>query len=190
MRSTLFRQEAVDAARDTLVGRTLAAHRLPFALLAAFAAAIALAIAAFATWGHYTRKVQVRGYLAPAQGPAEAHALAATLRVPLRDVGLIAPGDTVFLRYDAFPHQRFGSFDGRVSEIAGVMPAPGAADGPGAPNEPAYRVTVRLASQIVRAGRAEVPLQPGMALEAELRLERRRLVEWLLEPVLATASKD
>jgi membrane fusion protein len=56
-------------------------------------------------------------------------------------------------------------------------------------NEPVYRVTVTLAKQNVIAYGEEMPLQPGMQLEADVLLESRRLVEWMLEPLYSISGK-
>jgi membrane fusion protein len=49
--------------------------------------------------------------------------------------------------------------------------------------EPYYRVVVALDLQSVMAyGKAE-PLKPGMLLEADILGERRRLIEWVFEPL-------
>jgi membrane fusion protein len=34
-----------------------------------------------------------------------------------------------------------------------------------------------------------MPLQPGMKLEADVLLESRRLVEWMLEPLFSISGK-
>ncbi|WP_280152260.1 HlyD family efflux transporter periplasmic adaptor subunit [Piscinibacter sp. XHJ-5] len=115
--------------------------------------------------------------------------LEAKLLVPSRSIAFIAPGDQVSLRYQAFPYQRFGTFKGQVTEIPRTMVAPGEADGPVALQESAYRVTVKIEAQAVRTERSEVPLQPGMQLDADIWLERRRLVEWLFEPMLTVARR-
>jgi membrane fusion protein len=115
--------------------------------------------------------------------------LEAKLLVPSRSIAFMAPGDVVSLRYQAFPYQRFGTFKGRVTEIPRSMVAPGEADGPVPLQESAYRVSVKLDAQAVRTDRAEVPLQPGMQLDADVWLERRRLVEWLFEPLLTVARR-
>jgi membrane fusion protein len=57
------------------------------------------------------------------------------------------------------------------------------------PNEPMYRVTVTLARQHVMAYGREQPLAAGMQLEADVLLERRRLVEWMFAPVLGIAGR-
>jgi len=51
-------------------------------------------------------------------------------------------------------------------------------------------ITVSLASQTVAAYGAEVPLQPGMTLEADVALERRRLFEWMLDPLYAVTGRQ
>jgi membrane fusion protein len=58
-----------------------------------------------------------------------------------------------------------------------------------ASGEPLYRITVTLNQQTVAAyGKAQT-LSPGMQLEADVQLDRRRLIEWLFEPVLGIAGR-
>lgn len=115
--------------------------------------------------------------------------LQAQLLVPSRAIGFIEPGSTVVLRYQAFPYQKFGQQYGRVSDIS--RSALGVAEvnaliGQQA-REPLYRVEVKLDSQQVMAyGRPEA-VKPGMALEADVLMERRRLIEWVFEPLYGMA---
>ena len=113
--------------------------------------------------------------------------LQAQLLVPSRAVGFIAPGDRVLLRYQAFPYQKFGHHGGHVLRISrsAIAPASGAPAGV----EPYYRVLVALDRQTVTAfGKAE-PIRPGMLLEADILGERRRLYEWLLEPLYSLRGR-
>jgi len=119
----------------------------------------------------------------------EGAVLQAQLLVPGRAAGFLAAGQPVALRYQAFPFQRFGSSHGVVKEIARSLIAPGDAQLPVALNEPAYRITVALERQTVRAYGKDFPLQDGMLLEADVALDRRRLLEWLFEPLLALAGR-
>ena len=57
------------------------------------------------------------------------------------------------------------------------------------PGEPMYRITVALALPHVMAYGRPQPLAAGMQLEADVLLERRRLVEWLFEPLLGLAGR-
>jgi membrane fusion protein len=115
--------------------------------------------------------------------------LQAQLLVPSRAIGFIEPGSRVVLRYQAFPYQKFGQQYGRVSDIS--RSALGVAEvnaliGQQA-REPLYRIEVKLDSQQVMAyGRPE-PVKPGMALEADVLMERRRLIEWVFEPLYGMA---
>jgi membrane fusion protein len=120
--------------------------------------------------------------------------LEAELYVPTRAAGFVRPGTEVQLRYDAFPHQKFGQFHGRVREVSLTTMSPGELQLAGnlsATNnaEPVYRVRVRLDAQdVMAAGRAQA-LKPGMQLSATLVLEHRTLIEWVLEPLLGISSR-
>ena len=55
--------------------------------------------------------------------------------------------------------------------------------------EPVYRVTVRLPMQGVRAYGQTMSLQAGMVLDADIRIDRRRLIEWVLDPLLSITGR-
>ena len=116
-------------------------------------------------------------------------ALEAQLFVPTSAIGFLAIGQPVQLRYDAFPYERFGSQTGRVSEISRALILPGEAAVPVALSQPAYRVTVQLPAQALEAYGSLLPLRPGMIIDADIWLERRRIYEWLLDPLYAAAKK-
>jgi membrane fusion protein len=120
--------------------------------------------------------------------------LQADLYAPSKAIGFIKPGDAVLLRYQAYPYQKFGHAKGSVlsvsktalpgSELSSIL-ANGAQTG----NEPMYRITVKLDSQAVKAyGKAQT-LQAGMLLDADVLQEKRRLVEWVLEPLYSLTGK-
>jgi membrane fusion protein len=119
--------------------------------------------------------------------------LHADLYAPSRAVGFVRPGDSVLIRYQAFPYEKFGHQSGIVEAVARTALAKSELDAvelsDSANSESVYRITVRLASQSIQAyGRAQ-PLQSGMLLEADVLRERRRLYEWVLEPLYSMAGK-
>ena len=134
--------------------------------------------------------------IVPANHRVEAH-----LYGPSRAIGFVQAGQRVLVRYPAFPYQRFGHHEGVVKSVSRTavspadLPAPMAgmtghgSGGLTAAAEPIYRVVVELASQSVTAYGQTMALQPGMALEAEVSLETRRLAEWVLEPLYAVTGK-
>ncbi|SDZ65646.1 membrane fusion protein [Variovorax sp. YR266] len=119
--------------------------------------------------------------------PADAE-LVAQLFAPSRAVGFVEAGQRVRIRYQAFPYQKFGQYAGVVTEVSRSPLQPGelSAASPlaSASQEGLYRVTVKLESQSVLAYGKALPLMPGMALEADIEQERRRLIEWVLEPLI------
>lgn len=115
--------------------------------------------------------------------------LYAVLLVPTRAFGFIRPGQETRMRYDAFPYQRFGLYKGEVTQYSKSILLPNEVSTPVPVNEPVYQVHVKLASQAVSAYGAEVPLQAGMLLSADIVLEQRSLLNWLFEPILSLRGR-
>jgi membrane fusion protein len=113
----------------------------------------------------------------------------AQLIVPSQSIGFLALNQTVALRYQAFPYQRFGSYRARVTEISRTLIMPNETELPIALKEPAYRVTVTLDSQAVKAYGQNLPLKAGMLLDADVWLERRKLYEWVLDPLYSVLGR-
>lgn len=118
------------------------------------------------------------------------------LFVPSAAVGFVSVGVPVRVRYQAYPYQKFGQYRAHVTSIArtalspaelsmGGMPSVGARAG----DATFYRVTATLDQQTVTAYGKPQPLQSGMALEADILRERRRLYEWVLEPLYSLTGK-
>ncbi len=118
--------------------------------------------------------------------------LQAELLVPSHAIGFIEPGDAVLLRYQAFPYQKFGHYEGKVVRISrsALSPSEMASLGlKGDGSETIYRVLVSLAKQTVTAYGKPEPLKPGMALEADVLGERRSLIEWIFEPLYSLKGR-
>jgi membrane fusion protein len=115
----------------------------------------------------------------------EGSLLQAELWLPSRAVGFIETGNRVVLRYPAFPYQKFGQQDGRVLEVSRSATAASELTGllGRTISEPLYRVVVRLDQQAVSAYGKPEALKPGMTVDADILLDRRRLIEWVLEPL-------
>ena len=139
--------------------------------------------------GTVTNIAVVQGQSVPADTPLatvlpKGSGMHVELLVPSRAIGFIQKGQQVVLRYEAFPHERFGQYKGVVTEIGRNVWSPGEKIGPLTVKEPVYRVDVKLERQSVAALGTEITLRPGMLVNADILLERRTLLEWLFEPVL------
>jgi membrane fusion protein len=115
--------------------------------------------------------------------------LHAQLLVPTRAVGFVQAGQDVVLRYDAFPFQRFGQYRGTVERVSRTVWSPGEKVGPVTVKEPVYRVDVRLDAQHVVAGDQKLALRPGMSVNADILQEKRKVWEWVFEPILSLKER-
>ena len=125
--------------------------------------------------------------LVPAGSALQAH-----LYAPSSAVGFLRAQQPVLLRYQAFAYQKFGHQRGRIEQVSLAPLQPAELAGQpwaGAVREPMYRITVSLERQEMPAYGAMQPLAPGMQLDADVPIERRKLYEWLFEPVLGIAGR-
>lgn len=116
------------------------------------------------------------------------------LYAPSRAIGFIRNGDRVLLRYAAFPYQKFGQHEGRVTSVSNSTAASTEVAGFTTPEmaqsgEPVYAITVALDRQTITTYGQARPLQAGMRVEADVLQESRRLYEWMLEPLYSISGK-
>ncbi|GIU14575.1 MULTISPECIES: HlyD family efflux transporter periplasmic adaptor subunit [unclassified Shewanella] len=115
--------------------------------------------------------------------------LVAELLLPTRSAGFVKTGDEARLRFDAFPYQRFGFLESRVSRIDKALLLDGEAKVPVALSEPVYRIRTQLSKQDMLAYGDSFPLKSGMLLEADIVLDRRSLLDWLLDPIYSLQGR-
>jgi membrane fusion protein len=112
------------------------------------------------------------------------------LFVPSRSVGFVRVGTQVNVRFDAFPYQKFGQATATVSQIGAApmlkseIPFTLAAGG-----EDYFRIFAALDRSSVKAYGEDLPIQNGMRFEADMILEKRKVYEWIIEPVLGFTKK-
>jgi membrane fusion protein len=127
--------------------------------------------------------------------PGEAK-LVAELFAPSSAVGFIRFGQKVLLRVPAFPYQKFGHLSGRVESVSltslpsADMPGASIADPrDGRSPEPLYRVLVILDQQSIQAYGEQMSLHAGLEVQADVFQERRKLYEWMLEPLYSVSGR-
>ena len=116
--------------------------------------------------------------------------LQAHLFAPSSAIGFVRPGQQVQLRFDTYAYQKYGHRPGRVLQVSrtplaaselATLALPAAALA-----EPLFRITVALDDA---PGAEPLALAPGMRLQADVLLDRRRLVAWLFEPLIGLRSR-
>jgi multidrug efflux pump subunit AcrA (membrane-fusion protein) len=89
----------------------------------------------------------------------------------------VLPGQKVTVKFDAFPFTRYGTVSGEVIDISrdankddklGLI----------------YPVLVRLDAAEIHVDGKRMPISPGMAVNAEIITGDRRVIEYVLSPVL------
>lgn len=115
--------------------------------------------------------------------------MVAELLLPTRTSGFVKLGDEARLRFDAFPHQRFGALRSEIIRVDKSLIEDGEADLPFPLEEPVYRVRTRLDAQVVHAYGEAFPLRSGMLFEADIILDRRSLIDWLLDPIYSLKGR-
>jgi membrane fusion protein len=118
-------------------------------------------------------------------------ALRAELRIPSRRRGFVREGQTVRLKFDAFPYAKFGSYEARIDAISRTTvsqaePAPGADSESGdaaADRGEQYVAWVTLRGKTFDYGEERFDILPGMQATASIVVERRTIAEWVLEPL-------
>ncbi len=115
--------------------------------------------------------------------------LHAELFVPTRAAGFVRTGQKARMLYEAFPYQNFGTYGGRIVRVSHTVLTAADTWAPVEIKEPAYRVTAALDRPDVDAYGDRIPLQPDMLLRADIVLDSRTLMDWLLNPLLGAGKR-
>lgn len=107
------------------------------------------------------------------------------LYVPSDAIGFVRKDDTITIRYDAFPYQKYGTRKGKVSSVSDtILSASQISELTGAnQNEKYYVVTVQPLDKYLVINQIRKPLKQGMTLNADIILEKRTILSWLVDPL-------
>lgn len=117
--------------------------------------------------------------------PAKADGLIAEVYIPSSKAGFVKKGQAVKVAYASYPVEKFGTYRGKVLSISPVafsakeLNLPGDAAAP----QTYFKTWVELAERTPSFDGRPLSLRAGMMLKADIVLERRSLLEWLLEPL-------
>lgn len=125
--------------------------------------------------------------VSPPDGHGEAE-----LYVPLGSAGFVKPGQSVQLRLHAYPYQKFGHMEANITHVS---PVPLSAEelSQTSPmkleNDMRLRVKVKLSRNFIRAYGKNIPMRPGLTFDAAIELEKRKLYEWVLDPLYTITGR-
>lgn len=116
--------------------------------------------------------------------------LVAEIMLPVRAAGFIKIGQKINIRYDAFPYEKFGLYEGIITKISHTVLLPHELDvSLVSIQEPVYKVSAKIINAKVSAYGNKFNLKPGMTFSADIRLAQRSLLEWFFEPILTLRGK-
>jgi HlyD family secretion protein len=181
-----FRRTGYQELVDTLAKRNSAAEDLKKAelrreliILSAPADAVVLEIAN-RTVGSVVREAETLFLLVP----RDVH-LQAEVNVDGKDIGQVAVGQSVRLKFEAFPFQKYGTGSGTVRIVSqdSFVPDP-KNEAQRHMSAPYYRVLADVADARLRGQPGQFQMIPGMAVTAEMKVGRRSVISYFLYPLL------
>jgi len=113
-----------------------------------------------------------------------------------KDIGFIREGQPVRVKLEAYNFTDFGIVPGVVESISrdaidlSATDAP-ARDANGRPVEQGlvYPARIRLLKNSIRVDGRDQPIGPGLAVQAEIKTDERRIIQFLLSPIAKTVDE-
>ena len=113
------------------------------------------------------------------------------------DVGFVREGQSVKVKLAAYPFQKYGMVDGKITHVSADASdgqgqnstSPGATNGNaattmnGQASQSGYKAIVTLSQQALNSSGKTFNLAPGMQVAAEINQGKRTIMEYLLSPV-------
>lgn len=123
------------------------------------------------TVGGVVTAAQALMVIVPTNQPVEVEAM-----LENKDIGFVRPGQVVTVKVDTFTFTKYGVVKGEVLSVSsdaiedekrGLL----------------YSMRVKLLSSVVNVKGSEVFLTPGMSVSAEVKTDKRKVIDYLLSPL-------
>ena len=104
-----------------------------------------------------------------------------------KDIGFVREGQEAVVKLDAFPFTRYGTLIGHVVTISDD--AVEQQSGNGQPPRLTYLARIRLETDTMNVDGRMVHLSPGMVAAAEIKTGTRKLIEFVLSPLMKMSGE-
>jgi membrane fusion protein len=94
-------------------------------------------------------------------------------------------GLAVKLVFRAYPQEKFGQFDARIESVSDMPSLPSETEHMYALSEPVFMAVASLPRQLRAPDGELLKIKAGMLADALVPIERRTVLEWLVEPLLS-----
>ncbi|MER0044256.1 HlyD family type I secretion periplasmic adaptor subunit [Pseudomonas sp. MGal98] len=129
------------------------------------------------TQGGVVTQAQPLMVIVPSDQPVEVEAM-----LENKDVGFVRPGQAVEVKVETFNFTKYGVVDGTVVNVSsdaiedeklGLV----------------YSTRIQLKDSVIAVGHSLVDLTPGMAVRAEVKTDKRRVIDYFLSPLQQYSSE-
>ena len=100
-----------------------------------------------------------------------------------QDISRVKRGDGARIKLDAYPFQKYGTMDGQVRTIAQDTMLRQEQPTIDRPNHTYYRARLSISGKLHREPK-NFRLIPGMVAQAEIKVGRRRVIEYIVHPLI------
>lgn len=123
------------------------------------------------TNGGVVTEAQPLMVIVPSDQPVEVEAM-----LENKDIGFVRPGQTVEIKVETFSFTKYGVVDGLVQSISndaiederlGLV----------------YSTRIQLKKKTIQVGEKLIALSPGMAVRAEVKTDKRKVIDYFLSPL-------
>lgn len=94
-----------------------------------------------------------------------------------RDIGFVEPGQKVQIKVETFEFTKYGSIPGTIRKIAQDVTMDERMG-------PVYRALIEMDRDTINVGDKPIRLMPGMSVTVDVNVGERRLIEYILTPIL------
>jgi len=133
--------------------------------------------------GSVVREAEPLFTLVPLNAPLEVE-----LQIASPDVGFVKLGDSVRIKLDAFPFQKFGTLTGKVTMVSedAFVRDPSAIQSARQLSGNYYLARVLLESTKLEKHAEDISLRPGFTLSGEVKIGERTVMSYFLYPLIGT----
>lgn len=130
------------------------------------------------TNGGVVTEAQPLMVIVPSDQPVEVEAM-----LENKDIGFVRPGQTVEIKVETFSFTKYGVVDGVVQSISndaiederlGLV----------------YSARIQLKKNTIQVGENLIALSPGMAVRAEVKTDKRKVIDYFLSPLQQHAAES
>lgn len=145
--------------------------------------AVVLEITKLST-GSVVREAETLFKLVPLDVPLEAE-----VKIEAADVGFVKAGDSVRVKLDAYPFQKYGTLAGHV-QVVSLDAFTRDAGQDRAAGTSYYLARIRLDSTKLENAGSNFRLLPGLTVTGEIKVGRRSIISYFLYPIIGTLDES